>query len=82
MIIFTIINFWTDLKNFWNTGNKFGEGFVGRLDPTDTTIKSKGTPDESINPEECQAVSQFDSFYGYPFSKINRYQKSLMLTPH
>ena len=71
MIIFTIINFWTDLKNFWNTGNKFGEGFVGRLDPTDTTVKSIGTPDESINPEECQAVSHFDSYYGYPFSKIN-----------
>ena len=71
MIIFTIINFWTDLKNFWNTGNKFGEGFVGRLDPSVMTVKSKGTPNESINPEECQAVSQFDSFYGYPFSKIN-----------
>ena len=28
MILFTIFNFWTDLKNYWNTGNKFGEGMA------------------------------------------------------
>ena len=28
MILFTIFNFWTDLKNYWNTGNKFGEGMT------------------------------------------------------
>ena len=31
MVIFTILSFWTDLKNFWNTGNKFGEGFAGSI---------------------------------------------------
>ena len=71
MVLFTIFHFWSDLKNFWNTGNKFGEGFAGRLVPGDTSIKFEGKPNESINPEECQAVANFDTYHGYPFSKIN-----------
>ena len=42
MVLFTIFHFWSDLKNFWNTGNKFGEGFAGRLVPGDTSIKFEG----------------------------------------
>ena len=41
MVIFTILSFWTDLKNFWNTGNKFGEGMRNLEGLMDTVPGSK-----------------------------------------
>jgi len=70
MIIFTILSFWTDLKNFWNTGNKFGEGFT-----TDSLISvTSGTGGShqgiSLTSVECEAYAKKNN-YGYGVNDNN-----------
>ena len=32
MALFTLYHFWNDIRDTWNTGGKFGEGFVSQSD--------------------------------------------------
>jgi len=47
MVIFTIYNFWQDIRDFWNTGGTFAEGFSGADKKVKISINGRWNSDIS-----------------------------------